>query len=352
MTQRIHQILPTISPHDAIGNEAILIQNTLTKMGYDSQIFAENIHTSMSNVKSINDYNNSNKNDIFIYHHSIGSGLLDFILSLKCKIIMIYHNITPPEFFDGTNSTIADLLRLGRKQLEILKNKISLAAGDSEFNRLELEKIGYENTTVLPILLDFSKYLIQPDQSLISRYRDYINILYVGRIAPNKRVDDVIRSFAYFNQNINPKSNLFIVGRSNGIADRYLDSLQSLIENAQIKNVHLVTDADDKKLVNFYQIANLFVTMSLHEGFCVPLVESMYFKIPIIAHNSSAIPYTLGDSGITVKDETYEEIGELFDFILLHPELKKIIEKQTNRFHSIYAKDNESMISDLLHLIK
>jgi len=348
----VHQLLPTINRYDAIGNEAIVIREILRKMGYNSEIYAENIHPSMKGqAKNYTEYN-EHTNDVFIYHHSIGSGLGDFILSLKSKIIMIYHNITPPEFFDDTNAEISKLLRLGKSQLLIFKNKIDVAVGDSEYNRLELEQSGYKKTGILPILLEKAKYQKQADQDLIAKYKDYVNILYVGRIAPNKRVDEVIRAFSYYNYNINPQSHLFLVGCFDGTTNGYYQYLSSLVNSSKTKNVHFVTDANDDQLISFYKIADVFMTMSLHEGFCVPLVESMLCKVPIIAYDSTAIPYTLGDSGVKVTNETFEEIGELINIVATKSELRTtIVEKQTERFTSIYDKDNQSMISEILDLV-
>ena len=122
----IHQLLPTISPYDAIGNETFVIQSILKNLGYDSKIYAENIPPDLTNkVKKYTEYK-QNKNDIFIYHHSIGSNLFDFIESLDRKIILIYHNITPPEFFEGVNYVLADLCHLGISQLEKLQKQVSI----------------------------------------------------------------------------------------------------------------------------------------------------------------------------------------------------------------------------------
>jgi glycosyltransferase involved in cell wall biosynthesis len=345
-----------MSPYDAIGNEVFVIQNSLKKMGYSSEIYAENIHPEMKNkVKNYYDCKDAKNDDIFIFHLSIGfsSGMFNFLSSLRSKIIMIYHNITPPEFFEGKNNALADLLRLGRKQLEGLKDKVSVAVGDSEHNRLELESFGYKVTGVFPILLDLSKYKQASDLKLISQYKDQMNVLYVGRITPNKKVDEVIKAFAYYHCNINPSSNLFLVGTYESPQDKYFTSLQKMINTANLKNIFFITNADDVELITYYSLARVFITMSMHEGFCVPLVESMFYKIPIIANNSTAIPYTLGESGILVKNETYEEVGELIDVIESDSQLRNsVIERETRRFNAIYNKDNESMLSDLLSLVK
>jgi len=350
----VHQLLPTVSPYDAIGNEVFVIQSILTKLGYDSKIYAENIHPDLKRkVKKLTEYKqNKEKNDIFIYHHSIGSNVFDFIESLDKKIIMIYHNITPPEFFEDINDEISELCHLGRTQLEKLKNKVEFAVAASEYSRIDLEKLGYKKTTVIPILLDMQKYKKQPDQDLISKYQNYTNILYVGRITPSKRIDEVIKIFHYYNSNINPDSNLFLLGMFDGLSDKYYLSLKLMIEKTGIKNVFFVTDANDKILVTYYSLADLFITMSNHEGFCVPLVENMFFRVPIIANNSSAIPYTLGNAGVLIKEETFEEVGELVDLILGDEKLKKeIIEKQTKRFSELYNKNNMDILDDLIRKV-
>jgi len=354
MKKRIYQLLPTLNPFDAIGNEVCVIQDELIKLGFHSEIYAQNIHPSMKNrAKNYQHYKKpKDKDEVFIYHHSIGSDLFDFILSLDSKIIMIYHNITPPEFFEGTNNVIADLLKQGKIQLEKLKSHIDFAVGDSEYSRLELENIGYKKTGVFPILLDKKKYKQKLDQDFISKYKNSSNILYVGRIAPNKNVEQIIRIFHYYFSNINPNSNLFLVGGFDGVSDSYYQSLQSLIHNAEIKNIHFITDADDKKLITLYSMANLFITMSKHEGFCVPLVESMIFKIPTIANNSTAIPYTLEDSGFLTSDETFEEIGELVDVILGDESIKNgITKKQIKRLSTLYENDNKTMLDDLIRQV-
>lgn len=348
MSKKIHQLLPTISINDAIGNETIVIQKSLKNLGYESEIFAENIHPSLiGKTKKYTDY--TNDADLLIYHHSTGSGLANFISDLTTKKIMIYHNITPPEFFRGVNETIVNITKQGIEQTKMLKDKIDLALGDSEFNRLELEKLGYKKTGVLPILLDLTRYKKQVESDINSKFKNSTNFLYVGRIAPNKRVDEIIRIFAYYYYNINKDSNLFLVGDYGGVSDSYYRQVIEMVKNLKLKNVHYIKGADDLVLSSIYSIADISIMMSDHEGFCVPLVESMFYEIPIVAKNSTAIPYTLGDSGVLVKNENFEEIAEVIDVILNDEELKKtVIEKQTKRFNTIYQKSNEELLNDIL----
>jgi len=349
----IHQFLPTISPYDAISNEVFVIQKILQNTGYESEIFSENIHPKFKSViKNFSKYVKNNS-DIIIYHHSIGSDLCNFVLSLKSKIIMIYHNITPAKFFEGINDYISLLCKLGEKQLEELSNKVNLTVVKSEYSKLELEKLGFKKIHVMPILLDESRYTQSKDKKLISNYKNSTNILYVGRISPNKQIEEALRIFYYYQSNINPNAHLFLVGGFEGFATSYFISLKTMTDKVGIKNVHFISDADDKKLISFYSLANIFITMSKHEGFCVPLIESMMFKVPIIANNSSAIPYTLSGAGILIGNETYEEVGELIDMILTDEKMKQqIIEKQSKRLAQIYSKTNETMVEEIIRLVK
>jgi len=348
---KIHQILPTISPNDAVGNEALVIKNELKKMGYVSEIFAQNIHPTLK--RHIQIYTKLketiSKNDILIYHHSIGCDFPEIIKNIDSKLIMRYHNVTPPNFFKGVNNTLTDLCQKGIDQLDEFSNYVDLAVPASEFNRIQMKNFGYDNTITMPILLDKTKYQVKTDANVISKFQNSKNVLYVGRIAPNKQIEKIISAFYYYNSNIEPNSNLFLVGNFDDFLDSYYQSLQNMIKRAEIQNIYFVNDADDKKLTTMYAIADVFITMSKHEGFCVPLVESMMFKVPIIANDTSATPYTLGDSGFLVDDQSFEETGELIDMIINDTKLRQnTITKQSKRFSQIYNKKNNEFLEDLI----
>lgn len=327
---QIHQILPTLSPADAIGNEVRLMQSLFQEWGYTSHIFAENIHpeTTAFYFKDYKKY--SHKENILIYHYSIGSDITELFKTLPDKKIIIYHNITPPEYFIGINEVLYKLLKEGRDSLPGLIPSVELAIGVSEFNRLELETMGFSRTAVLPILIDFDTYH-RFNESLVRKYTDdYVNLLFVGRISPNKMQEDIIKIFYYY-KSINPKSRLFLVGGFNG-CERYIDQLQDIVKKLQLSDVVFTGSVAFEDLISYYKIADVFLCMSEHEGFCVPIVESMYFDIPIIAHNSTSVPYTLGNSGILVKGKKYDEIAEFIDVIINNNDLKmNIIEKQRIR---------------------
>jgi len=352
---QIHQIHPTVSYGDAIGNDMVEIQSVLRKLGYNSNIYAQYIHPKIHGVKNYVEYKKvSSSENILIMHYSIGYGsdFFAFVKSLPDKKILIYHNITPPEYYRDINSEYEYHIKIGREELRNVRNIVELALGDSEFNRQELVKLGFKNTGVLPIIIDLNKYGMNGNQKIIRKYDDsLVNILFVGRFGPNKKIEDIIKCFHYYNKYINPNSRLFLVGSYDGM-DKYYDKLKVLANKLNLKNVCFTGHVSFEELISYYKLADIFITMSEHEGFCVPLLESMYFKIPIIAYHSTAIPYTLGDTGILVNNKDYEEIAELVNLLVEDDELRrKIVKKQTERLNDFERSKIENILKGYISCI-
>jgi glycosyltransferase involved in cell wall biosynthesis len=344
---QIHQILPTLSPADAIGNEVQLMQKLFQEWGYTSYIFADNWHPDTP-AKKYNDYKKySQKENILIYHYAIGSDITDFFKKVPDHKILIYHNLTPAEFFKGINKELYNVLIRGRDSLSSLVHSVELAIGDSEYNRQELETLGFSRTAVLPILIDFDTYH-RFNPSVIKKYSDnYVNLLFVGRIAPNKKQEDILKIFYYY-KSINPKSRLFLVGGFYG-CERYNDILHDIVKKLQLSDVVITGSVPFEDLVSYYKIADIFLCMSEHEGFCVPLIESMFFNIPIIAYKSTAVPHTLGNSGILVKEKKYSEIAELINMISEDNILKKrLVELQKERHAEFTFENNKKKFRQIM----
>ncbi len=342
---KIHQLLPCLSHGDAIGNHTREIQRILQSWGHESLIFADDIHDDMRPfAKSYKKLNGRLLKDaILIYHFSVGSPVSDFVKTLPNRKMLIYHNITPGDFFRGYEDYIREVLDRGREELRDFVDLCDFAVGDSEFNRLELEEMGFRQTGVLPIILNFDKYTHQPDQQVVSRCQEgWRNIIFVGRLVPNKRQEDIIQAFAVYKRYVNPKSCLFLIG-GRGI-ERYDFMLEELIRRLGLKDVHLTGKVTDDELAAYYQIADLMLCMSEHEGFSVPMVEAMHSGVPILAYNSTSIPYTLSQSGVLVNDKRYDEIAEMIDLMIENQTLRQsIIETQRRRL-SFFERANVEQI--------
>jgi len=331
---QIHQLLPTLDIGDAISNQALEIREILRDWGYRSDIYAENIHPRLrSECRHYQEYRGvSCAHNILIYHYSIGSRLIDYFKTLPDKKIMIYHNITPHQFMEGYNDRLAQLLREGRQRLAELLGIPMLCLADSEYNRRELMALGYERVRILPIIYDFQKLQRPADPEVLKRYSDGLtNILHVGRIVPNKRYEDLIKTFYFYHKHINPRSRLILVGSYTDM-QHYYSCLQGLVNSLGLDQVIFTGKVSLEGLIAYYQTSRVFLSLSEHEGFGVPLLEAMFFKLPIIAYKSTAIPDTLGKAGILVKEKHYEEIAELIHIVAQDSPLRtRIIEVQSAR---------------------
>ena len=191
---KIHQLVPVLAPRDAVGNEVLAIRAALRNQGYASDIYVEKVHPEMMHEsKSYFSYKDRPKADVWIYHFATGSKLVNAILEINQKLIIIFHNITPEKYFLGINDDVVQALRLARKQLKTLKNHASLTIAHSQFSLYELQQIGFSNVVTLPVLIDFSSYDVEFNEELLEKFKNSVNILFVGRLAPHKKIEKLLK---------------------------------------------------------------------------------------------------------------------------------------------------------------
>ena len=348
MTKSVHQFVSSFSPRDAVGKIVLSMRQILRDAGYNSNIYAETIHHEMKNEAIYHTKYYEDPDDMIIYHHSFASGLVEYLMPLQNKIVLIYHNITPSKFFIDVDEKTAAGSNLGREQLFHLKNKIKNAFCFSKYSEEELKKIGFEKTSIIDPLVSLKKTEFKKNDTL-DKFRDSVNIISVGRIVPHKKIEDVLKVFAYYNQCIEKNSNLFIIGKYYE-SDPYYNWLQSITETLNLKNVYFCKDVSDDELMSYYNIANFCLILSEHEGFCLPIIEGMQNGIPILAYNAAAIPETLGDSGILLKEKNFEEIAEIMQIITTDQNLRKtILEGQNQRLQRL---DSAAATSEFLKHVK
>jgi glycosyltransferase involved in cell wall biosynthesis len=348
----IHQLMPCLAYGDAISNEALVVQEMLKQWGYESNIYAIDREEQMAGqcLPLVEHRKASSQANGVILHHSIGSTVSDYGKSLCDKKMLAYHNITPPHFFQTFPDSIRKNLDLGRKQLQRIRKAIHMSFCDSEYNADELRAFGYKKVRVLPIAIDFEKYREQaPCPFVLSLYdREWTNILYVGRIAPNKKVEDILRVFAFY-QRINPRSRLILVGRVANVFDLYHSFLFDLADELGIKNLHLTGHVPFEKLAAFYQVADVFLLMSEHEGFGVPLLEAMFYGVPIVAFKSSAVPETLGKAGVLILEKKFDKIAEMLNLVLTDEVLRhRIVQVQKERLQDFSTEKIKERLRQII----
>jgi len=303
--QEIHQLLPNLNYGDAISNQALGIRDYLRKLGYKSDIFVRYVDDRVAHEAKVFQPQNISPKAGLIYHHSIGSELTDYAIAHPGSKCLIYHNITPAEFFLPYRLEFAKLLETGRTALSRLAENFPVSAGVSAYNADELLTSGFNEPAVLPIAVDPRKWDMPADASLMQQLQDgKSNLLFVGRIAPNKCQEHLLEAFAHY-LTMDREARLILVGWGD-ISDPYYRHIVNTIQKLNLTKYVLISgQVNDAQLLAFYRTAHLFWSMSEHEGFGVPLVEAMWFDVPVLAYKSSAVPETLGEAGLmfTSKDD-------------------------------------------------
>ena len=323
----VHQVLATLGYGDAIGHEVLGIQRVLRQAGYTSDIFVETADPRLEDLTR--DFRElveaSHRDNILIHHFSIGSKASRIAYALPDRMVLVYHNITPPEYFADIHRLLVRLCYHGRRELAAYTGRCDLALGDSEFNRRELEALGFPETGVLPVVPGFS-HLEGPPNDVVAREFDdeWTNVLFVGRIIPNKRIENLIRFFATYKTRYNHRSRLLIVGSYGGF-ERYLAMLHQLVARLGVHDVHFTGHVSNEELTAYYDVADVFLCASEHEGFCVPLVEAFHERIPVLALARTAVPDTMDGAGVLYAEPDPAEVAMLLDLVVSDQALQERI---------------------------
>jgi glycosyltransferase involved in cell wall biosynthesis len=339
---RIHQVLATLGYGDAIGHEVLGIQRVLRRAGYESEIFVETadhrLEDQTLDYRELVDH--SHPDNLIFHHFSLGSKASRTAYALPDRMAIIYHNITPPEYFVGVHRTLARQCFRGRRELLAYRDRCDIALGDSEFNREDLESLGFPRTAVLPVVPDFTHLDREPNWLVAGDFDDeWTNILFVGRVIANKKIEDVIQFFHTYHTFYNPRSRLLIVGAQSGF-ERYLASLHQYVAALGATHVHFIGHVSDAELVAFYECADLFLCASEHEGFCVPLVEAFYKQVPVLAYAATAVPATMDGAGVLFADKDPVAVATLMDAIVGDAALQdRIVEGQLAAVERLRSKD-------------
>jgi len=360
---KINQITNAISKYDAVSNQIIEIKNVLCELGHESKIYVkykdQNVKDNAITIlnekttesKKIPQESSLFESDIVILHHFNKSLLFDTFKTINCKKILYYHNITPPSFFMKYDKELANQQKIGLQQLLNFKDICHMGIG-SKYNQIQLQKLGFKKTFEIPYYVDEKLYGIKNERPF-SDNKIYDNFLFVGRISPNKKYEDILKIFYYYSNLINPNSRLFFTGKIDlNNPDLYQRQLLILIKKLNLENKVIFTGlVDFEELLHLYRIADVFISMSEHEGFGVPLIESMIMKVPIIAYDSAAIPYTLNGTGVLIKEKDHKSIVNLISQIIKNKDLNsKITSNQLNYFKNYYNFNNFK--NSLLEIIK
>lgn len=325
---RIDQWVPALHRGDAIGDSARLMRDAFRSWGHAADVYALELDADLvDDGRRFAEWRSGGPDDVVILHFALPSPLTPAFREHRGRRVLLHHNITPPEFFAGWDDELARICRVGREELAAVAGCCDLGLADSEWSRRELEALGVARTGVLPIFIDFERYRETASPVLRRMLADgRANLLFVGRLVPNKRPDDLIRLASYWKRFLAQDVRLLLVGkppRQRG----YFDALQALAyeEGLTPSDVVFLGHVPHDELLACYQAARVFVSMSEHEGFGVPLVESMLMRVPVLAYAATAVPHTLGGAGVQFREKRLAEVAEIAWSLATDAELRSAV---------------------------
>ena len=348
----LHQLVAGYSRGDAISNEARVLAKIFRSWGYESRIFSEQkrilpeLRGECSDIAELATI--LRPTDTVLLHLSIGSVVNDVFAGLRCRRALLYHNITPPEHLRWLKPEMANMLAKGRQQLAALAHSAEVVMADSAYNAAELESAGYRKVQVLPLVLDRKMVQNQPDRRLLGEYSDgLVNVVFVGRCVPNKKIEDLLTAFYYFQRGVCPNSRLIHAGSFAGM-EKYHALLTAQIRELGLANVRLLGSVTQAQLSAVYESAHVFLSMSEHEGFCIPLLESMEHGVPVLAYAAGAVPETMGKAGVLFWEKRYPEIAEMLGLLAADQSFRQsIIYGQKVRMADFWSRAPEAELAPL-----
>jgi L-malate glycosyltransferase len=310
VTQTVNQLVPSVVPGDATTGHTLQLQRLLQDLGYESEVYAFAVHPQLEDrVRLIGELAGPSRPDSFLVYQLSGhSELADWLIGRREQIALNYHNITPHRFFWRYDRGIALALLAAQLQVSQLAYVAKGAVCDSEFNASDLARRGLDKTSVAPILLDLSEFDAEAEPRTVEkleRLRDTggAHFLFVGGVAPHKAQHDLVRALAVYRRIYDPAARLSIVGRP--MSGGYFSALESFVAELGLGDaVELTGGVTHEQLVAYYRNADVFVSASEHEGFCVPLIEAMHHGLPVVAYAAGAVADTLGEGGVLVEDKS------------------------------------------------
>jgi glycosyltransferase involved in cell wall biosynthesis len=347
---RVHLVSTNVFERDAVGNFALSLHRLLRANGIPCQLYAGNFDPTLRETirHTCELFDAAGEDDLLIVNFSIFEPWLSRLVELPSKKVLYFHNITPPRFLQVYDAEYAAHCADGIAQLKYLDRFDAFMANSTSSarvlqslaspNRLEksppaphfsasngpfaeasriLEKVvvEFESQSERPLEVTASPPIIgakdwsQVEAEPIDLPPQGTLLLYVGRIAPHKRVEDLFALFERYRA-LDPDSALLVVGgaRFGG----YAGFLRYLLNNeyADLKqHIFFHDGVSDGQLKTLYERGSAFVTMSEHEGFCVPVVEAMAFDKPVFAYADEAVLETLGRSGRVFYTKDFRTIA-------------------------------------------
>jgi glycosyltransferase involved in cell wall biosynthesis len=348
----VNQWVPAAHQGDAIGDSARKVRDVLRTAGHTADLFALTMDDDLrGEVRPFSDPA-ARAGDVTIFHFALPSPMTEAFGALPHGRVLQYHNITPAEYFAGYDAGLFRLAALGRQELRTLVGRVDLALGDSDFNRQELADMGFAPTGVFPIAVNTARITGAARRPALEKILSdgLINFLFVGRIVPNKRIEDHIRLAEVYKRYVDSYYRFIFVGRYDGIP-RYYSQVRALLDQYQMlpDRFWFTGPVPDDDLAAFYRWADVYVSLSEHEGFCVPLIEAMSADVPVLAYAAGAVPETLGGAGVLFSPKDLELAAEAMGMLVYdRPFRESVIAGQRRRLQDFAPDRIAGRLNDVI----
>ncbi len=319
---RIDQVIPSLASRDAIGGHTMRLRDLLRSRGFKSDVYYGNASADRLAdgipVSRLGDRSSNGR--VLLYQLSIGSGVADVFRQQRERKFVNYHNITPADLLEAWMPSVGEEVRRGRAQLRDLAPVTEFAIADSSFNERELQAVGYRSTTTVPLLIDLEGFDGIPDRALASRLADEkasggADLLFVGKVSPHKGQHDLVKALAAYRRLYDPDARLRLVGGA--ISDAYQTAVEKFADDLGLGHaVEIAGSVSHEELIAYYGAADAFVCLSNHEGFCVPLIEAMYHRLPIVAYTNTAVPETVRGAGLVLPNKEPGRVAAAVDRVV------------------------------------
>ena len=303
----VHQFVPALNPHDATGTHTLLLRDVLRRAGWRSEIFAEAIHDDLA-AEAYKHWmypDHAAPGDVAIYQFSTSSAVAGYLQERSLPLILDFHNYTGPELFAGWEHHTVLRAALAADELARLAPRAALGLADSPYNERALRRAGCRHTQVVPVLVDYHRVAAAPDARVAEDLRAAkaeggADILFVGRIVPSKAQHELIKALWAYRRLYDPRARLHLVGVTSSFG--YLKALRGFVGDLGLADaVRLTGEVTDASLAAHFAAADVYLSLSVHEGFGVPLVEAMAAGVPVVSRAVGAVAGTVGDAALLLE---------------------------------------------------
>jgi glycosyltransferase involved in cell wall biosynthesis len=351
----VNQWLPAAHRGDAIGDHARGVRDLIRSWGHTSDIYSLTIDDDLQHEIRWWTDAASRQGDVTILHFALPSPMSGALATVPGARVIHYHNVTPAHFFAPFEPGLSRLAILARRELASLAGRTDLALGASDFSRQELDALGFAETGVLPIAVDTDRLTRAPRVPSIERLLQdgLVNILFVGRVAPNKKIEDHIQLAEHYKRYVDIYYRFIFVGRYDAVP-RYHRAIRALIGEYEMlpDRFWFTGPVPDIELAAYYRNAHAYVSLSEHEGFCVPLIEAMATDVPILAYAAAAVPETLGGAGLAFAPKDLEQAAELLGALVYDEPLRRgVIAGQRRRLADFSRERVAESLKDVIDAV-